>query len=45
LTRGGLPVGLQFIADWTREPLLLEIARDFERAFPLAARPELVAAH
>lgn len=45
LTRGGLPVGLQFIADCTREPLLLEIARDFERAFPLAARPELAAAH
>lgn len=42
LTKTGLPVGLQFIGDWTDEPLLLEIAGDFERAFPLARRPELV---
>ena len=41
LTRGGLPMGLQFIAEWTDEPLLFEIALDFERAYPLSARPEL----
>jgi aspartyl-tRNA(Asn)/glutamyl-tRNA(Gln) amidotransferase subunit A len=41
LTKTGLPIGLQFISEWTEESLLLEIARDFEREFPLAARPEL----
>jgi aspartyl-tRNA(Asn)/glutamyl-tRNA(Gln) amidotransferase subunit A len=41
LTKSGLPVGLQLIGDWTGEPLLLEIARDFERASPLTARPAL----
>ena len=41
LTRRGLPIGLQFIAEWTDEPLLFEIAGDFERAYPLSARPEL----
>jgi aspartyl-tRNA(Asn)/glutamyl-tRNA(Gln) amidotransferase subunit A len=41
LTKGGLPVGLQFIAAWTDEPLLLEIASAFERDFPLAAEPKL----
>lgn len=41
LTNGGLPIGLQFIGDWTDEPLLLEIASGFEREFPLTARPEL----
>jgi aspartyl-tRNA(Asn)/glutamyl-tRNA(Gln) amidotransferase subunit A len=41
LTRRGLPMGLQFIAAWTDEPLLFEIARDFERAYPLSARPEV----
>jgi len=41
LTRRGLPIGLQFIAAWTDEPILFEIARDFERAYPLSARPEL----
>jgi aspartyl-tRNA(Asn)/glutamyl-tRNA(Gln) amidotransferase subunit A len=41
LTKTGLPVGLQFIAAWTEEPLLLEIARNFEREFPLSARPDL----
>lgn len=41
LTRAGLPVGLQFIADWTEEALLLEIARNFQREFPLTARPEV----
>ncbi len=41
LTKSGLPVGLQLIAEWTDEPLLLEIARDFERESPLAGRPDL----
>jgi aspartyl-tRNA(Asn)/glutamyl-tRNA(Gln) amidotransferase subunit A len=41
LTKSGLPIGLQFIAAWTDEPLLLEIARDFERDCPLTARPDL----
>jgi aspartyl-tRNA(Asn)/glutamyl-tRNA(Gln) amidotransferase subunit A len=33
-TKEGLPIGLQFIAEWTDEALLLELARDFERACP-----------
>jgi len=41
LTKGGLPVGLQFIAAQTEELLLLEIASTFEQAFPLSARPHL----
>jgi aspartyl-tRNA(Asn)/glutamyl-tRNA(Gln) amidotransferase subunit A len=41
LTRSGLPVGIQFIADWTDEALLLELARGFERECPLTARPNL----
>jgi aspartyl-tRNA(Asn)/glutamyl-tRNA(Gln) amidotransferase subunit A len=41
LTQQGLPVGLQFMAGWTDEPLLLELASNFERACPLTARPEL----
>jgi len=41
LTKDGLPVGLQFIAEWTDEALLLELARDFERASPLNGRPKL----
>jgi len=41
LTQQGLPVGLQFMAGWTDEPLLLELARNFERECPLTARPEL----
>jgi aspartyl-tRNA(Asn)/glutamyl-tRNA(Gln) amidotransferase subunit A len=41
LTKAGLPVGLQFIAEWTNEPLLLHIAREFERACPLNSRPKL----
>jgi len=41
LTKIGLPIGLQFIAEWTEEPLLLEIARDFERASPLRLHPHL----
>jgi len=40
-TKAGLPIGLQFITEWTDEPLLLEIARDFERVCPLNARPNL----
>ena len=30
LTKGGLPIGLQFMGEWTEEALLLELARDFE---------------
>jgi aspartyl-tRNA(Asn)/glutamyl-tRNA(Gln) amidotransferase subunit A len=41
LTEDGLPIGLQFIAAVTDEPLLLELARDFEQASPLEARPVL----
>ena len=41
LTKSGLPVGLQFMAAWTDEPLLLEIAAAFERDCPLTARPDL----
>jgi aspartyl-tRNA(Asn)/glutamyl-tRNA(Gln) amidotransferase subunit A len=40
-TKGGLPLGLQLIGDWTDEALLLEIARDFERELALHARPAL----
>lgn len=41
LTRNGLPIGLQMMAAWTEERLLLEIARDFEREGTFSARPEL----
>ena len=41
LTEDGLPVGLQFIAAVTDEPLLLELARKFEQSSPLEARPVL----
>jgi len=41
LTEDGLPVGLQFLAGVTDEPLLLELARHFEQASPLKARPDL----
>jgi aspartyl-tRNA(Asn)/glutamyl-tRNA(Gln) amidotransferase subunit A len=41
LTKSGLPIGLQFIAEWTEEARLLEITRDFELEFPLGARPNL----
>jgi aspartyl-tRNA(Asn)/glutamyl-tRNA(Gln) amidotransferase subunit A len=41
LTKNGLPIGLQFISEWTQESLLLQIARDFEREFPLATHPNL----
>jgi aspartyl-tRNA(Asn)/glutamyl-tRNA(Gln) amidotransferase subunit A len=40
-TKTGLPIGLQFIAEWTDEALLLEIARAFEREFPLTVHPQL----
>lgn len=41
LTKSGLPLGLQFIGDWTDEALLLELAYGFERDHPLSARPNL----
>jgi len=41
LTNAGLPLGLQFIAEWTDEALLLELARDFEQECPLTTRPAL----
>jgi aspartyl-tRNA(Asn)/glutamyl-tRNA(Gln) amidotransferase subunit A len=34
LTKGRLPIGIQFIGEWTDESLLLQIARGFERDFP-----------
>ena len=40
-TTNGLPIGLQFISEWTDEPLLLQIAYNFEREFPFAVRPDL----
>jgi aspartyl-tRNA(Asn)/glutamyl-tRNA(Gln) amidotransferase subunit A len=41
LTETGLPVGLQFMGALTDEALLLELARNFERACPLGTRPSL----
>ncbi len=41
LSEHGLPIGLQVIAAVTDEPLLLELARHFEQASPLEARPVL----
>jgi aspartyl-tRNA(Asn)/glutamyl-tRNA(Gln) amidotransferase subunit A len=38
-TKSGLPIGLQFIAEWTEEALLLQIAREFERDFRFTAPP------
>jgi aspartyl-tRNA(Asn)/glutamyl-tRNA(Gln) amidotransferase subunit A len=40
-TKSGLPIGLQFITEWGEESLLLEVARDFEREYPVARRPPL----
>jgi aspartyl-tRNA(Asn)/glutamyl-tRNA(Gln) amidotransferase subunit A len=40
-TKGRLPVGLQFIGDWTDEALLLGLARDFQNEFSLGGWPEL----
>jgi aspartyl-tRNA(Asn)/glutamyl-tRNA(Gln) amidotransferase subunit A len=45
LTENGLPVGLQFIGAMTDELLLLELARNFERACPLGARPAVDSLH
>jgi aspartyl-tRNA(Asn)/glutamyl-tRNA(Gln) amidotransferase subunit A len=42
LTRLGLPIGLQFIAGWTDEPRVLELARNFESLCPLSAHPLLL---
>ena len=41
LTVQGLPIGLQFMAGVTDEPLLIELAARFEQASPLNARPRL----
>ena len=41
LSKAGLPIGLQFIAEWNCEGRLLEIARLFELEFPWTARPPL----
>ncbi len=41
LTRNGLPIGLQFIAEWTDELPLFELAHNFEREFRLTAHPQL----
>ncbi|MGB2636045.1 MAG: amidase [Candidatus Acidiferrum sp.] len=40
LTKNGLPIGLQFIAGWTEEPLLLDIARSFEQGCHFSARAD-----
>jgi len=42
LSRSGLPIGLQFIASWTDEPLLLELASYFEQVCPLSSRRNLL---
>jgi aspartyl-tRNA(Asn)/glutamyl-tRNA(Gln) amidotransferase subunit A len=41
LSNSGLPIGLQFIASWMEETLLLGIAHEFERACNFTARPNL----
>jgi len=41
LTVQDLPVGLQFMAGVTDEPLLIELAARFEQASPLNARPRV----
>jgi aspartyl-tRNA(Asn)/glutamyl-tRNA(Gln) amidotransferase subunit A len=41
LSRSGLPIGLQFIASWTDEPLLLELAHNFEHLSATPLRPPL----
>jgi aspartyl-tRNA(Asn)/glutamyl-tRNA(Gln) amidotransferase subunit A len=41
LTKSGLPVGLQFMAAQTDEPLLLELAATFEHNGPRPTRPNL----
>jgi aspartyl-tRNA(Asn)/glutamyl-tRNA(Gln) amidotransferase subunit A len=42
LTRSGLPIGLQIMAGVSSEPVLLRIAKIFERSRPHCARPPLV---
>jgi aspartyl-tRNA(Asn)/glutamyl-tRNA(Gln) amidotransferase subunit A len=41
LSKGGLPIGLQFVSAWTEEALLLAIAREFEDGCSLSGRPKL----
>lgn len=41
LTKSGLPIGLQFIANWTEEPLMPEIARRFEQDCGFRAWPKI----
>jgi aspartyl-tRNA(Asn)/glutamyl-tRNA(Gln) amidotransferase subunit A len=41
LNKKGLPIGMQFISAWTEEPLLLEVAREFERECALTTHPKL----
>ena len=41
LSKDRLPIGLQFMAGWTDEALLLAIAREFERGCNFTARPNL----
>jgi aspartyl-tRNA(Asn)/glutamyl-tRNA(Gln) amidotransferase subunit A len=40
-TRSGLPIGLQIMAGVSSEPMLLRIARIFERSRPQNFRPPL----
>jgi aspartyl-tRNA(Asn)/glutamyl-tRNA(Gln) amidotransferase subunit A len=40
-TKGGLPLGLQFVAERTREALLLELARGVQADFPFIPPPGL----
>jgi aspartyl-tRNA(Asn)/glutamyl-tRNA(Gln) amidotransferase subunit A len=40
-TRSGLPIGLQIMAGVSSEPVLLRIARIFERSRPQNFRPPL----
>jgi aspartyl-tRNA(Asn)/glutamyl-tRNA(Gln) amidotransferase subunit A len=40
-TRSGLPIGLQIMAGVSSEPVLLRIAKIFERARPQSFRPQL----
>ena len=41
LTKNGLPIGLQFIAGWTEELWLLDIARSFEQNGGFSVRADL----
>jgi len=42
LSKAGLPIGLQFVALWTDEALLLELAHHFQQACPLPPSPNLL---